>query len=1047
MSSISKCLKCGKSSLLPECVSCLVEDTPMESSYAPIKKKKEIKSTINIKSIMEIHKLKVLQNSKKASFKDLGADKPKDKRFTWHTLGPDIKINKSFLKKSNWGIICNKMNGVIGVDLDCYKWSKEEGCHKSHEFYKQFGNDFVKQFNTYTQRTPSGGIHLIFQYDKDLNQVESKTSSKFGKGIDIRNGHEDKILSGGYLVGAGSVFKKPDGSYATYELLNDNQPQPMPEKLKKWLLENIYTSQEKIKTDKKTKKNNKLYRTEQEILGSIYNFSITDEELDKEILPNMPPGYLNHYSYWFKFTSAMKTLNKKDLWKKWSAKYKGYDEIKNEEKWQHISNNNTEWAENYYVEHLFKICNKYNYLDFVKYKPTLQDTKKPDKIINRTKLSPMENEIDQKDAPLKLNLKQGEQFFVLKSDTGTGKTTLMKKELFDSKQKFISIVSRVSLGKEQYSTFSKYGIDCKFYANSYCQRGDSYITTIDSILGCGNIMSNINEYTIFIDEFNSVLEYILQADTCLNKTRALCWKYLIHMLCNCKNFICVDADISDICFRLLDFVNRDYVYIQNDYKHNKGVKALELLSLDKFISHILCEPKYMVCCDSKKAAEYIWLETGKRAKLLTSKTDKLDDETLDDYDMIIFSPAIIYGLDSSLNRPVFCYHKEHTISPTNMLQQIARNRNITILYFCFNKKKFNQATYLNMKECTELMKEKQEYSNTQFDVLNEDEAKRQDLFNKIFVDYTYKQDCYGTNKYCHFKQLLKTRGFDVNYFNKKTEKPPSEEINEKLIEYKLKTFDIDDQYIKEFNEKYLNLTKAQLLDVKDLFIHDELMNKTFTIKSYFEHGLKNAPLYNAKKEYEIIKNEDFAKQITPEQLAIHYDQKEQYDIMNQTQDIKIKKINQQKYKFFMIDKLKCLMNFKEVQQDDGEEKTYNVITANRVPTETEAKNYIRAYRNVFNYRGKKEPSLKTKYDCEQLLHKILKQTFTKDIFNDNKKVRDGKKFKYLYSMNYDCDILQMTRKLVNYQRRNKLAETLNHMAAVEFLPDDSDEEIDPLDIL
>ena len=50
----------------------------------------------------------------------------------------------------------------------------------------------------------------------------------------------------------------------------------------------------------------------------------------------------------------------------------------------------------------------------------------------------------------------------------------------------------------------------------------------------------------------------------------------------------------------------------------------------------------------------------------------------------------------------------------------------------------------------------------------------------------------------------------------------------------------------------------------------------------------------------------------------------------------------------------------------------------------------------------------------------MKQTFTKDIFNDNKKIRSGKSYKYLYSMNYDCDILKMTKKLVNYQRINEV---------------------------
>ena len=200
-----------------------------------------------------------------------------------------------------------------------------------------------------------------------------------------------------------------------------------------------------------------------------------------------------------------------------------------------------------------------------------------------------------------------------------------------SGQKFLSVVSRVSLGKEQYHSFNQEGIDCHFYANHWAEEGDSMITTIDSIKGCSRIMPNIHEYTIFIDEFNSLLEYIFQADACLNKSRALIWQHLIYILKNCKNFVCVDADISDLCFKFLSYINRDFDYIKNKYKHNKGVKAIEIYGQQNLIKKINSCSKYIVACDSKKAAEYIYLHTGKKAKLLTSKTDKLDEETINDY--------------------------------------------------------------------------------------------------------------------------------------------------------------------------------------------------------------------------------------------------------------------------------------------------------------------------------------------------------------------------------------------------------------------------------
>ena len=43
-------------------------------------------------------------------------------------------------------------------------------------------------------------------------------------------------------------------------------------------------------------------------------------------------------------------------------------------------------------------------------------------------------------------------------------------------------------------------------------------------------------------------------------------------------------------------------------------------------------------------------------------------------------------MDTKLTRPVFAYFTENTISPKSMLQQIARERDITMLYYCFPDK-------------------------------------------------------------------------------------------------------------------------------------------------------------------------------------------------------------------------------------------------------------------------------------------------------------------------------------------------------------------------
>jgi hypothetical protein len=1018
---VKKCKECGKDTLLAECIQCLNSDT----IRAPIKK-----SNNNIiKSIMDIHKLKVIKYSKNPSFIDLGNNKPKNKRYTWNTT-KEI-IDDKFLKKSNWGIICNKKSGVMGVDLDTHKWNKE----KEHLFYKEFGKDFIKLFNTYTQKTPNGGFHLVFIYDKDLNQTESKLNSNFGQGIDIRNGHDEKINSGGYLLGAGSVFKKKDGTIVKYEIVNNAKPAIINEKLKKWLLKNIYDIKEKVNKENKDFK--QKFNIETEFINNTYSYDMSAQDFENNILKNIDKKYLNEFSYWLKLTSAMKQLNLKELWHKYSSKSDKYNIENNNQIWHNIDLT----GNNYYIEYILKNC--YNPIKginpiadafmncvrqakttaLLKYKPIEKDKKKPNEIIHRAKLSKCKNdkqESEQDDPPINLNLNTLSNGIILKSDTGTGKTTLLKEALFKNEQKFISIVSRVSLGKEQYQIFNEFGIDCKFYANCWPEKGDSIITTIDSLLGCGTLLKDIGNYTVFIDEFNSVLEYIMQADTCLNKIRAKLWKYLIYILKNCKNFICVDADISDMCFSFLDNLQLTYNYIKNSYKHNKGIISKEFFDLDLFIEEINKKDKYIVCCDSKRAAEYIYLETGSKAKLLTSATEKLTNETLDDYDQIIFSPCIIYGLDSSMRRPVFAYHKESTISPKNMLQQISRCRDIEQLNYCFQKQTFQPNKYDTITDAIGYVTMLKDITAPEFDILDNEAIKQQEIFNKVYAEYIYKQDTFNTNKYIHFKLLLKERGFIVKDSITKTAPLNNVKIDNQLITWKKENLNIENAKIQDFNNKYLQLTKTQLLSIKDLFLKEEFeINNMFSLKKYFEYGFKNKPLFNNEKEYNNIKEQDWAKNINKEQLANFYDYDATYNTLKHQEEIKTKKIKTSKFKFYLIDKLKVLCNYKGTEQKG----LYNTIEARTMPKKEDIDKFLKFYKVAFNYRGKKDPIIKNKNDCEKFLYDMLKKTFG-DIYKKKKIRIDTENTKTLYFLNNEFDMLIYTKKISNYQRINKFNEEI-----------------------
>ncbi len=1021
--SLNKCVECGGDTLLTTCIRCIKGENN-ESKKS---------NSINIKSIMNIHKIKLIQQSKNPC-----AGKPKSQVKTgernWSVIKPEEKINKTFLERNNWGILCNKANGITGLDLDTHKWTEEQ----TKTFTDKFGNDYVKKFSTYTQSTPNGGLHLVFQYDKDIDQTQSKSSTKFGEGIDTRNGHSDQIASGGYLVGAGSVFKKPDGSFGKYEIVLNESPKTMPDELKDWLIKNIYTAEDNIKS--KNSKIKKAHTLEIQETLNQYDYYIDDATLCKQVLDKLPQTYYNDYEHWLKFTSMMKVLNKSKLWEEYSKKNGGskYDHNKNIACWNNVKVGTPEFPNALYVEHIImKVLKNPDLINHIKFKKVPDNTVKPDHTIDRQKLSAVGD--DDKDY-LTLDLKNLKKGVVIKSDTGTGKTTLMKRELQSSNQKFISIVSRISLGREQYDNFNHYGINVKFYGIEYGKKNDSMISTIDSILSCQNILPDIKNYTIFIDEFNSVLEYIFQADTCLGKLRAKCWQILIYMIKNCKNFVCVDADISDICIDFLNDTGRSFQYIKNEYKHNKGVKAEEIeddkAMMTEMIKTIKEDGKLILACDSKREAEYFWIKLGldkiDSAKLLTGATDRLDQQTLDDFEIVIFSPAVIYGLDSTMNRKVFCYYKEHTISPTNMLQQIARCRDIEKLYYCFGTKKFTESDYVDFKHCEELLKEKKEWADNQFGAIEDDEIKRQDLFNKLYVKYKYKIDCFNTNKYVWVKKLLLDRGFEMEkILYKKVEEVSPAELKakkEEIEKFKLEKFDPQNEKVQDFNEKYLGkLSDDQLWKIVDLFIKDDLMHGFFGLKKYMEQGLSSFD-FSEENGFSNITMKDFKKEISEKDLLSYSEYN--YQNLANAEEIKTKKIDTQQYKFYIIDYVKSVCGYyqedKEFKSEDSEEKTKveNIMRCKKTPTVEQQKHIIKMFKMGFNFRGKKDPKIDTTYGCESLIHKMMKSTLPSELFEKPVKIRDGKKTKYKYSLKYDCESMMMVVKIINFQRQNEYDDAL-----------------------
>jgi hypothetical protein len=717
----------------------------------------------------------------------------------------EVNRKKSFkvynTNNINLGVPTGEINNITVIDLDCYKWSDD------HLFKKSFNLDKLLN-STYSVKTPRNGYHLYYSYDKDIYQTQNELYN-----IDVRS-------DGGYIVNAGS---KVDGKY--YNIINDTEIKPFPKELKDFLI--TYITQPKkiiIKTDKKNNNN---------IIMTTLKTLLSQEQLNN-IVQKLDNKYWNGYGNFLKFTSFCKSLNIKTIWDVENKKHSKYDYSNNIKIW-----NSCKTGDGFIIN----ILKEYDeqLLNYHFYRPILQNEIKTDKTIDKNKLG--------------FDYFGSKYNYIVKSDTGTGKTTSFKH--YVKGKKFLSIVSRVSLAHEQYKTFSEFGIDCKNYKiQTEFNKNDSIIITVDSILKLHKI--DFSDYIIFLDEYNSIIKYLITSTTLKNKRTSI-YNMFIKILSKCKQFIGTDADISDNSLLFLDYINKKYKYVDNIYKHNNNVKAYEIFDISKFINELKNQNKYLVCCDSKKNAELLYKELNdKTIKLITSETDEYIN--FDKHNKIIYSPKIIYGIDSSMKRNVYCFYKEHTISPAAMVQQVARCRNIQNLKFLFMKKKLNYND-MTLKECKERIIAEDKYGTVEFDLNCTKEINQQ--YIELLSRFEYDNICYDTNKYAHFIKILKQRGFVIQTNNKKTNKETLTDLLKDMKKMKEEEFDINNLQVLKINEM-LKLPESEIENYKKYFLDPDLLKKHFNLCKFIKRDQEDL-------EYELNEKSEFiTKKVLSKYMKIIY---------------------------------------------------------------------------------------------------------------------------------------------------------------------------------
>lgn len=118
----------------------------------------------------------------------------------------------------NWGLPCSQ-NDLFVLDIDVHNINGLESA-------KKLLNDLgIKELDTLSQKTPSGGLHLIFKSDDELkNVLNSSNSFKDYPGIDIR--------TDGYILVNPSIING-----VPYEFNNaDKEIKELPQALREFIL-------------------------------------------------------------------------------------------------------------------------------------------------------------------------------------------------------------------------------------------------------------------------------------------------------------------------------------------------------------------------------------------------------------------------------------------------------------------------------------------------------------------------------------------------------------------------------------------------------------------------------------------------------------------------------------------------------------------------------------------------------------------------------------------------------------------------------------------
>lgn len=709
------------------------------------------------------------------SFRESWKNRAKKEMKTFKQLQERTCQSTKF-KTSNSAILTGEKNDIVVVDLDCEKWLEPE----THPFVKTFGTpeEYIKKVDTFAVKSKSGGYHLYFEY---VPKEVAKNTTNLTMGIDIR-GDDGVIFAPNTFVpfNKGKTFTSP------YVICHDTSIKAMPQDMRDFC-QIVYSNDNK---SKKSKKKQPYKNDDTDLFLEELDFTNHDKDLStftvdmprEEIIKlcvNLPDDYFTKNEIttsaktkmlvsknWKRFTITMKFLNDfgkiptKDIWNDFSLKrdIKSYNAKHNEKIWNNYN------PENFYQAIRRTFQDAGSHLAYYIKKKAPKDMIKPNECVFRQEGEhidlPNENFLHN----FYTNKKMKNKRLIIKADTKLGKTHTAIAYLKKMKSPpFISITPRTSLASAQYDDFTKNGITCYYYKNmenNALRNGQSLICEVESLHSRLCLIKDFSQYFVFIDEVNSLIETITTSSTCNNKKQAI-FKKFFEILTTCKFCYGCDADLTDTTVK---FLGDKFYYAKFDRLCYQGIEAEEMNDEEQMFELMSKTDKWLCFTDSRTLANNIQMKIDKNILVIDAfYQGMVTQEVLDSCDRVICSPSVTIGVNSLMRRHVFTDYKELTISPKTMVQQFCRCRNLIKLYYLFHLKAIREPKFNTLQDAHKSVAERVALGESYDIIGTELSLPIKKKYHESLAEVEYRMDCYNTNKYLHFRSLLKEKGMKDMY--------------------------------------------------------------------------------------------------------------------------------------------------------------------------------------------------------------------------------------------------------------------------------------------